>query len=113
MLKKKQLDKVPLSKPSLSLTLNTLPLYCSAGTTRMNKPATMAASHPNVCNVPCLLAHGIWKYATLKPPSVRARLIKADISPYRKTCYKLLSARENNINRTYLELWEAVIAVCI
>lgn len=42
---------------------------------------TYAASTPNVCSAPCLVAHGTWKYATLNPPSVRARLMSAEISP--------------------------------
>lgn len=43
---------------------------------------TYAASTPKVCIAPFFVAHGTWKYATLKPPSVRAKLIKAEISPY-------------------------------
>lgn len=48
---------------------------------RKNSPTTIAASTPNVCSAPFFVAHGTWKYATLKPPSVRARLISAEISP--------------------------------
>jgi hypothetical protein len=43
---------------------------------------TYAASQPNVCNAPCFSAHGTWKYATLKPPSTRARFSRALISPW-------------------------------
>lgn len=48
---------------------------------RKKRATTMAASTPNVCNAPCFVAHGTWKYATLNPPSVRARLISPEISP--------------------------------
>lgn len=49
-----------------------------------NNPATIAASTPKVCSAPYLVAQGTWKYATLKPPSVRHRLTRAEISPYRR-----------------------------
>ena len=62
-------------------TLRYLPLYCNAGMIRRNKPVTIAASQPKVCSDPCLLAHGTWKYATLKPPRVRKRLTRAEFSP--------------------------------
>ena len=41
-----------------------------------------AASQPNVCNAPCFVAHGTWKYATLKPPRTRVRFNNALISPW-------------------------------
>lgn len=71
----------------------------------------MAASIPKVCMAPSLVAHGTWKYGTLKPPSWRNRLKNPETSPCGARLGVSGVLRKMQPRQTYRMVGEAIVNI--